>query len=167
MADIRQESIRVPYTIRDARPSDGEAMLDLLPRLADFEIPESRAPEHLWQDDAALLRRWMSGETDDCLAHVGVDDDGNVVGLTLVRLRPELLSGEPSAHLETIAVAKSVEGQGVAGSLLTAAEREARAHGALTMTLHVFAVNTRARGMYEKRGYDGELLRYIKPLTEP
>jgi ribosomal protein S18 acetylase RimI-like enzyme len=39
--------------------------------------------------------------------------------------------------------------------------------GALTMTLHVFAANTRARGLYENTGYDGELMRYIKHLDDP
>ncbi len=33
------------------------------------------------------------------------------------------------------------------------------------MTLHVFGANVRARGMYEKLGYDGELIRYIKELA--
>jgi len=32
------------------------------------------------------------------------------------------------------------------------------------MTLHVFASNARARGLYERCGYTGELLRYIKQL---
>ena len=32
------------------------------------------------------------------------------------------------------------------------------------MTLHVFAVNERARRLYEQAGYDGELMRYIKHL---
>ena len=48
--------------------------------------------------------------------------------------------------------------------MLTAAEKAAQAEGALTMTLHVFSVNERARGLYERAGYDGELMRYIKRL---
>jgi ribosomal protein S18 acetylase RimI-like enzyme len=50
--------------------------------------------------------------------------------------------------------------------LLRAAEAEAIARGAQTMTLHVFSSNKRARGFYERSGYDGELMRYIKPLGE-
>ena len=81
-------------------------------------------------------------------------------------LRPELLSHEPSAHLEAIALDPAAEGRGVAQALLAAAEAAASARGALTMTLHVFAVNERARRLYDRAGYDGELMRYIKALGE-
>ncbi len=154
------------YTIRQATSDDGEAMLAMLPRLGAFEIPESRVREHLWQDDAKLLRRWLDGDADNCLVNVAAGDEGEIVGLTIVSLRPELLSHEPSAHLEAIAVADGAEGQGVGQALLAQAEQQARERGALSMTLHVFATNTRARAFYEKSGYYGELHRYIKPINE-
>ena len=154
------------YKIRSASAADGDAMLELMPRLSEFEIPESRNPEHLWRDDAALLRKWIAGDADDCLVHVAEDNDGAILGLTLVRLRPEALSHEPSAHLEAIAVAKEAEGKGVARALLDTAEEEAGRHGAQTMTLHVISTNTRARRFYERSGYDGEMIRYIKPIAD-
>ena len=151
------------FAVRDATGADGEAMLALMPRLAEFDLPASRNPEHLWMDDAKLLRRWLDGE-EHCIVHVAVDTDLSVLGFSLVRLRPELLSHEPSAHLEAIAIARPAEGKGVAKALLAAAESAAAAEGALTMTLHVFARNTRARTFYERVGYDGELIRYIKHI---
>ena len=154
------------FQVRSAIPADAEAMLALMPRLASFDVPESRNPEHLWMHDAALLRRWVDGAADECLVHVAVDPAKRLLGFTLVSLRPELLSHEPSAHLEAIAVDKTAEGHGVGRALLETAEAAARAKGAQTITLHVFARNTRAREFYERRGYDGELLRYIKPLGE-
>ena len=138
-------------------------MLALMPRLADYDVPESRNPEHLWMHDAEMMRRWMVGDA-ECLVHVALDDDGTVLGFTMVSLRPELLSHEPSAHLEAIALDKAAEGRGVAKALLIAAEASAKAHGAESMSLHVFAVNSRARRLYERAGYDGELVRYIKRL---
>ena len=102
------------YKIRSATADDGDAMLALMPRLSEFEIPESRDPEHLWRDDAALLRQWIAGEADDCLVHVAEGGKGAILGLTLVRLRPEALSHEPSSHLEAIAVSKDAEGKGIA-----------------------------------------------------
>ena len=33
------------------------------------------------------------------------------------------------------------------------------------MTLHAFANNERARSVYDRAGWNGELLRYVKPLT--
>ena len=154
------------YQIRSAVPDDGDAILALMPRLASFDLPESRNPDDLWQSDAAMMRRCLDGDAEECFAQVAVDDREKLLGFTLVSLRPELLSHEPSAHLEAIAVDESAEGKGVGQALLNAVEREAKTLGAQTITLHVFARNTRARGFYERSGYDGELLRYIKDLAE-
>jgi ribosomal protein S18 acetylase RimI-like enzyme len=156
--------MHVKFEIRDAVPADGEAMLALMPRLADFDVPASRNPEHLYEDDAKILQRWIDGE-EDCLVHIAVDESQGVLGFAMVRLRPELLSHEPSAHLEAIAVNESAEGIGVARALLDVAEHSARKNGAKTMTLHVFASNRRARNFYDRAGYDGELMRYIKDIT--
>lgn len=113
-----------------------------------------------------MFQRWLDGEAAECFVYVAVDDAQKVLGFTMVSLRPELLSHAPSAHLEAIAVGDGAEGMGVGRALLAAAENEAKSQGAKTMTLHVFASNTRARGFYEQSGYDGELLRYIKELAE-
>lgn len=139
-------------------------MLALMPRLAAFDVPEGRTPEHLYKDDAKLLRQWLAGDTVDCLVQVAEDNGGEILGFTLTRLRPEALSHQPSAHLEAIAVAELAEGQGVGKALLEANEINARKHGALSMTLHVISTNKRARKFYERSGYFGEMLRYIKQL---
>ena len=149
---------------RPATTDDGEAILALMPRLAAFEIPASRTAKHLWMHDVELLRRWLAGNAPDCIVHVVDGTSGELAGFALVSLRPELLSHEPSAHLEAIAVAEGLEGQGVGHLLLSSVEAAARARGAESMSLHVFATNSRARSFYEKSGYDGELLRYTKPL---
>lgn len=151
--------------VRRANADDGDAILALMPRLASFDLPKSRNPVDLWRSDAAMLQRWLDGKASECLVHVAVNDTQEILGFTLVSLRPELLSHEPSAHLEAIAVGEGAEGKGVGQALLAAAEAEAMAHGAQTITLHVFAVNTRARDFYDKSGYDGELIRYIKELA--
>ena len=157
---------RHTFRVRPARVEDREEMLALFPRLAAFDVPESRIPEHLWLHDAAMLERWATGDQDDCLVHVAVDSSATIVGIAMATLRPELLSKEPSSHLEAIAVAEGLSGNGIGSLLLDAIEKDARSRGAGTMTLHVFATNTRARGFYENKGYHGELMRYIKPLHE-
>jgi len=151
------------YCIRDATVDDGDAMLALLPRLADFDVPPHRRAEHLWQHDAELLGRWLEGQAAQCLVQVAESGE-HIVGVTLTSLRPDALSDEPAAHLEVIVVAPGAEGGGIGRALLDAAEANARRHGAAAMTLHVIATNTRARGLYERCGYVGEMLRYIKPL---
>ena len=151
------------YQVIDANASHGDAILALMPRLADYDVPQSRNPTHLWEHDAKMLRQWLRGEA-ECIVHVAVDVDDKVLGFAMTTLRPELLSQEPSAHLEAIALDPAAEGRGVAQALLAATEASAHAQGAQTMTLHVFSVNERARRLYERAGYDGELMRYIKPL---
>lgn len=153
------------FEVRDATAEEGDAMLALMPRLAEFDVPASRNAADLYRDDAILLRRWLDGK-EECLVQVAVTESQSVLGFTLVRLRPELLSHEPSAHLEAIAVEQSAEGKGVARALLDAAEANAKAKGAQTMTLHVFASNMRARNFYDRLGYDGELMRYIKDIAK-
>lgn len=153
------------FEIIDAKKSHGDAILALMPRLADYDVPANRNPQNLWEHDAEMLRKWLHDEA-ECLVHVAVDSADTVLGFSMVTLRPELLSHEPSAHLEAIALDASAEGRGIAKALLAAAEQSAKAHGAQSMTLHVFSVNERARGLYERAGYDGELMRYIKPLGD-
>jgi len=151
------------FEIRSAEQRDGDEILAMMPRLAEFELPAWRNPEHLWKDDAKMLQRWLENN-EECIVHVAVNEVQKVLGFSMFRLRPELLSKAPSAHLEAIAVSKDAEGTGVGKALLATAEARARELGAQTMTLHVFAVNQRARAVYERAGYDGELMRYIKQL---
>jgi len=79
-------------------------------------------------------------------------------------LRKELLSGEPSAHLEVLAVDGSCRRQGVGRALIEATEVAAKALGAKSLSLHVFANNTRARKLYAATHFNEELLRCYKPL---
>lgn len=151
--------------IEVAKPTDCDAILALFPRLASFDVPNGRNPEQLWGDDAKMLQAWAAGADDNCFVHIARDDAGAIVGATMVTLRPELLSHAPSAHLEVIVVAASAEGRGIGKALLGAAEAAARKRGAHSMSLHVFANNVRARKVYERAGYDAELIRCIKPFS--
>lgn len=148
--------------IRPARAEDAPTLRALLPRLADFPLPNDRDPLDLWRGDAKLLEAHLAGDAPQCFAFVAEADE--VLGLVLVSLRPELLSGAPSAHVEALAVARDAEGRGVARALLEACEREAAERGARSMTLHVFGTNARARKLYARAGYDEELIRCTKPL---
>lgn len=150
------------YQIRAARAAEAERILELLPRLAAFSIPERRTPEHLWQGDAELLLQWARGGAPQCLVLVATAGDEAILGVAMASLREELLSHAPSVHLEVLAVRGDAEGRGIGKALVSAIEQAARERGATSMTLHVFATNHRARAVYEQLGYDGELLRYIK-----
>lgn len=158
--------LAMPIIIEKGDPADCEEMLTLFPRLVSFDVPNGRNSGHLWGGDADLLRKWARDGDDDCIVHVAKNTDGSIIGVTMVTLRPELLSRSPSAHLEVITVAESAEGQGVGKELMAAAEAGARNRGAHSMTLFVFSKNTRARRVYERAGFDEELIRCIKPFTK-
>ncbi len=148
-------------TCRRARKNELDAMLALYPGLASFDVPEGRTADQLWAGDAEMLRAWANGKA-DCAVHVAVDNGDVVVGVAVVTLRMELISGEQSAHLEVLVVDRNARGQGVGKKLLSVAEADAKANGALSMTLHVFGSNTNARQVYKRLGYDEELIRAIK-----
>jgi len=145
-------------------PEHRPGLLELLPRLAAFDLPKRRNPEDLWQGDAKLLENWYAGK--EPLLHVRcvVGSDNQIAGLALFSLRDELMSGAPSAHLEALAVSAEHEGQGVASALLNACHERARELGALSMSLHVFNTNKRAQALYAHKGYEPELQRCIKWL---
>ena len=151
-------------SIQLADASHGYQMIALLPELANFDIPERRKPEHLWHGDEEMIREWIHGKRPESFCCIALSDDGEVTGLSFVTLREELLSHEPSAHLEVLVVSPNWRRLGLGRRLSEAAEVEAKKRGAESITLHVFRKNERARALYEKLGYDEELLRCSKPL---
>ncbi len=152
------------YSIRVATADDLASLEALLPRLADFEVPNGRTSEELWQGDRDLILEWATGVRPDVEVIVAVSGE-HVLGMAALTMRKELLSGDPSAHVEILSLSTDAEGQGIGTALMQAMDSIALKRGANSMSLHVFANNTRARALYEKQGYDGELMRYFKRLS--
>ncbi len=151
--------------VEKAHPAQLQEMLCLFPRLAAFPLPERRVPEDLWAGDAKLLEKWAKGDLGEAIVLVAIDLQEQVLGVAFSQLRAEALSGSAAAHLEVLAVAERAEGRGVGSALMAATEREVKSRGAKFLTLNVFSVNTKARGLYRKLGFDEELIRCIKDLT--
>ena len=165
------------FNIRPAIPADLDQGLALLPLLADFEVPTKRNPRHLWEGDAQLLRNILDDQNaGDSFCHVAVGRvavervavegaaEETVLGLVIVTMRNELMSQAPSAHLEAIVVSPDARGRGLGRRLLVHTEQEVRARGALSLSLHVFANNHRARRLYDQVGFESELIRATKWL---
>ena len=155
------------YHIRPAQPADEGRMLSLLPQLADFNVPAHRNPKDLWSGDATLLSALLADQVADVFCDVLADADDQVCALALVSMREELMSHAPSAHLEALVVAPQARGAGLGRRMLDQAETHAKALGAESITLHVFANNQRARSLYDAQGYDSELIRAIKWFDVP
>jgi ribosomal protein S18 acetylase RimI-like enzyme len=153
------------YELRPATPADVDQILELFPRLAAFDLPANRSAEDLWRGDAELLRLWGAGAAPQFLVYVAVNTEQQILGIAMAQLREELLSHEPSAHLEVIVVREDAQGQGLGKALIQTIEQAVREQGARSITLHVFAANSHARAVYERLGYSGELIRYIKHFS--
>ena len=163
------------FKIRNAVAGDLEHIIPLLPRLADFDIPEGREADELWAGDKAMMLAWANAERKDINVFVAIMCESptevtettasdSIVGVSAVSWRNDPHSGKSSAHLEILALDKRVEGLGLGKRLLETAEKHALEHNASAMTLHVYAVNSRARNLYEKLGFEVEIIRYNKNL---
>ena len=150
--------------IRPAIRGDRERLLAMMPQLADFDIPVSRQPEHLWQGDAALMDNVLRGDSSDSFVDVITDSNRGIVGMAMVTMRKELLSEHPSAHLEALIIDPALRGRGIGSALMQHVETTARSRGAQSLTLHVFNNNHTARKLYQSRGFESELIRAIKWL---
>lgn len=139
-------------------------MIALLPNLANFDVPANRNPDHLWHGDRDMLQNWLDGNAPETFVLVAVDDVDAVLGVAIVSMRTEMLSHDPSSHLEVLSVSSKAHRQGIGQSLIAHSENAAKARGATSMTLHVFSNNKRARALYEKHGFNGELMRYYKEI---
>jgi len=156
----------MPYSIRPAKLQDETTLQNLLPLLADFDVPPGRTPEDLWLGDAKMLVKALNGVAKDSHIIVATDDNDAPVAVSMYTIKPELLSGDLSAHLEVLAVDKNHMRQGLGKKLIDATSSAAVELGATCMSLHVFSNNKRARALYESCGFDEELIRCHKPLTK-
>jgi ribosomal protein S18 acetylase RimI-like enzyme len=152
--------------IRNATLNDQERLMELLPLLADFDIPEARKPENLWHGDVPLLQAVLADTADQSFLDVAVNNADRILGFVLVTMREELLSHAPSAHLEAIVVSPEARGQGLGRTLLQHTEDVVKSRGAHSLSLHVFNKNDRAKTLYSSHGFDNELIRAIKWLGE-
>lgn len=151
------------FIIREAVSADIPRIKQIMKRLGDFEMPTNRQPHHFYQADDKLLSDWQAGKLPNVFGHVAVSsEDDVIIGLTFVTMREDIFDHAPSAHLEIVAIASEADGIGLGKTLIANAESEAQQRGARSMSLHVIHNNRRARHVYEKIGYEEEMVRCIK-----
>lgn len=109
-----------------------------------------------------LQARLEKGDSTILVAQA-VDD---LAGFTQIYPSFSSVSMKPIWILNDLFVAEAYRGQGVARSLIEAAEAFARDSGAICMVLETQATNTSAQALYEGRGYrrDTEFYHYALSL---
>ena len=90
--------------------------------------------------------------------------DGTPAGCAFLVTLVDYFNERPHAHLSVLAVTKDSEGKGVGSALLDACAQWARGRGSDRLTLSALVTNTRARALYERKGFGGEYIRYVLPL---
>jgi GNAT superfamily N-acetyltransferase len=166
----------VPSSIRIATSQDREFVLALASRLVDgFEQPRHRTKAELIEGDRRALEAWFDRLPDDGRAEAQsatadeamliAELDGQPAGVAFLVTLVDYFNERPHAHLSVLAVEKSAEGKGVGSALLDACEHWARSRGSDRLTLSALVTNARARALYERRGFNGEYVRYVLPLA--
>jgi len=150
--------------LRTARPEDRDLLLSLSPRL-------SGVPGPAWHDLAAMegfqdryMASTFSAVDADAQTLVAWSAEGKRLGYIHMRPDKDGVTDEPCGYVSLLAVDEEAEGRGVARLLMAAAEAWARAQGYRFLSLDVFADNRHAVEFYQRRGFQTETLRMVKPL---
>ena len=90
--------------------------------------------------------------------------DGKPAGVAYLVTLVDYFTERPHSHLSVLAVEKWAEGKGVGSALLDRCVAWARERNSDHLTLSALVTNSRARGLYERKGFGGEYIRYVLPL---
>ena len=160
--------------IRGAVAADRDFVLGLADRLVSFEVPAFRSKAELAEGDRRALAAWFDRRQGDSGAEARsaeagealfiADQDGRPAGCAYLVTLVDFFNERPHAHLSVLAVTAEAEGKGVGSALLDQSEAWARECGSDRLTLNALVTNSRARAIYERRGFSGEYIRYLLPL---
>jgi ribosomal protein S18 acetylase RimI-like enzyme len=155
----------LPLSIRSARHDDEAFLLSLLPRLADFPLPEWRTADEIARGDRPILLEALHGGIEHAAILVAeFSPGGERAGYVFATTKHDYFTRAAHAHVEVIAVTPEAERRGVARALMYAVEEWARRRGYRHVTLNVFGRNARAKALYDSLGYEVETIHYRKSL---
>jgi ribosomal protein S18 acetylase RimI-like enzyme len=145
---------------RAAALADVPSLMELASRMANFELPPWRtAAEVIAADGQAMVAAVRAADPD---SEVFIAERDGVTAGCLHMVVTADFFGSRHAHISVIATSADAEGAGVGRALMAFAEDWARARQLPLITLNVFATNARARRLYERAGFDVELVKYAK-----
>ncbi len=132
---------------KEVRQATSENAEEIARLLHDFNL-EFLEPTPEVETLTGYVRRLLDGsEIVVLLAGDGPD------GLSLLRFRPSLWTGEPETHLQELYVVPDLRGRGIGRRLLEETLEFARAAGATGIDLNTGETDTAARALYESMGF--------------
>ena len=158
--------------VRSANTEDRAFVLALADRLVSFNVPGWRSKDELVEGDRRALEEWFAARLLPGSGAAGSEDeamfiaelDGQPAGCAYLVTLIDYFNQRPHAHLSVLAVTEAAEGHGVGSALLDRSTEWARERRSDRLTLSALVSNTRARALYERRGFAGEYIRYVLPL---
>ena len=151
--------------IRPATAADRSFVLHLASRLVDgFDPPRHRTKPELIEGDRRALEAWFDNPTNPDEAMFIAELDGAPAGCAFLVTLIDYFKEHPHAHLSVLAVSKEAEGKGVGSALLDRSVEWAKERHSDRLTLSALVTNTRARALYERKGFGGEYIRYVLTL---
>jgi GNAT superfamily N-acetyltransferase len=155
----------VSISIRSARAEDRDFVLALADRLVDgFDAPSHRTKPELIEGDRRALEAWFDNSSKPEEAMFIAEFDRKAAGVAYLVTLVDYFNLRPHSHLSVLAVTKDAEGKGVGSALLDKSVEWARERESDRLTLSALVTNSRARALYERRGFGGEYIRYVLPL---
>ena len=128
-----------------------------------FEVPAHREKAELVEGDRRALAEWFELQNDTEAMYIA-ELDGQPAGCAYLVTLVDYFRMVPHAHLSVLAVSAEAEGQGVGTALIDQSIAWAKARGSDRLTLNTLVTNSRARALYERKGFGGEYIRYVLPL---
>jgi ribosomal protein S18 acetylase RimI-like enzyme len=150
--------------IRTASVEDKEFIISLVPRLTEFGPPSWRDAAHLTAFDTQILNERLESQAEGTIIYIAEDESATPLGFIHLRKGADYYNHEEHGHIEDLIVAPEGEGRGIGSLLMAKGEEWAKAKGYRWLTLSVFAQNTRARQIYQRRGYGEDIIKYVKEL---
>lgn len=155
-------------TIRRSTPADAAWVLPLSARLHDFGPPSWRPRDAMDRAVAASIAEAIHTPAEGQVVLIAEDEQGAAAGFIHLHPAVDFFTHETHTHVSDIVVVPAAEGRGVARALMDAADGWARSLGHRVVSLNVFDGNARARGLYERLGYEADTLKMVRLLpSEP
>jgi ribosomal protein S18 acetylase RimI-like enzyme len=148
--------------IRTFKPTDGDFISSLVPRFSEFELPNWRSISEIDNANRVYLKKSMDKPEPDSIIFVAEDENETPAGFIHLQTQSDYFNGKKHAYISDLAVDKSFEGQGIGSLLLDKAEEWVLQKGYRLLTLYVFKGNQHARHVYEERGFEQEVIKYVK-----
>jgi ribosomal protein S18 acetylase RimI-like enzyme len=140
-------------------------VLELAERLVAFDVPRHREKAELVEGDRRALREWFDAPKVNQAMFIA-ELDGKPAGCAYLVTLIDYFNERPHAHLSVLAVEQWAEGKGVGSALLDRSVAWAKERQSDRLTLSALVTNTRARGLYERKGFAGEYIRYVLPILQ-